>query len=435
MGQKLVGKDGECLCIECRKKVDPESKRCEECGMVFEGMVDGKLCNDCGSLVRIDLERCSICDSTSFVGTKETKPVESQIKLNKADEEFLTSVLTWTTKVAGREVDSEEDQKEREHAVNVLKAVATIEPDEEIEKEFVKLGETAKKKEQIEGRRKQLIELGKPFETVIMKSMESIEEIKEKITEKEGELRQIADQKGRKKKKDVKKEEEIILEIEDLSAKKETLESKEKNILQIGSAYSILLDKQQESLSDVEADLRKRIQAFQKEVERRKKMTKALKDRTMALDEREEELSKRFLDLKRRENELVINEQRVEKILSDPKISPLGIEDGNPDENKELMVTTSVEKEEKETKLKEQESEINQLKDKIEELDNLIKGKDDEIKSLRDEKTEGEVDDDTKKILKILDELLEKLPEEVVDSFARSDDFSLYEKVLEKYGI
>ncbi|KYK24249.1 hypothetical protein AYK24_06335 [Thermoplasmatales archaeon SG8-52-4] len=43
------------------------------------------------------------------------------------------------------------------------------------------------------------------------------------------------------------------------------------------------------------------------------------------------------------------------------------------------------------------------------------------------------LDDDVEKLLPIIDQLLEKLPDEVVDEFAQSDNFALYEKVINKY--
>ena len=43
------------------------------------------------------------------------------------------------------------------------------------------------------------------------------------------------------------------------------------------------------------------------------------------------------------------------------------------------------------------------------------------------------LDADVEKLLPIIDQLLEKLPDDVVDEFAQSDNFALYEKVVNKY--
>ena len=45
------------------------------------------------------------------------------------------------------------------------------------------------------------------------------------------------------------------------------------------------------------------------------------------------------------------------------------------------------------------------------------------------------IDEDVKKLLPIIDSLLEKLPDEIVNEFANSKDFGLYEKVIEKYKV
>jgi hypothetical protein len=42
------------------------------------------------------------------------------------------------------------------------------------------------------------------------------------------------------------------------------------------------------------------------------------------------------------------------------------------------------------------------------------------------------LDEDIKKVLLITDNLLEKLPEEVINEFIKSKDFELYERVINK---
>lgn len=54
---------------------------------------------------------------------------------------------------------------------------------------------------------------------------------------------------------------------------------------------------------------------------------------------------------------------------------------------------------------------------------------------LIDENSHPLLDDDVRKLLAITDELLGKLPEHVIEEFASSDDFALYEKIMSKYHI
>lgn len=50
-------------------------------------------------------------------------------------------------------------------------------------------------------------------------------------------------------------------------------------------------------------------------------------------------------------------------------------------------------------------------------------------------RVEEKIDEEVKKLLKVLDELLGKLPKEVIDKFVKSEEYNLYEKVLERYGV
>jgi DNA repair exonuclease SbcCD ATPase subunit len=45
------------------------------------------------------------------------------------------------------------------------------------------------------------------------------------------------------------------------------------------------------------------------------------------------------------------------------------------------------------------------------------------------------VDDDLKKLLKILDQMLGQLPEDVIERFSKSDEFALYERILDRFKI
>jgi hypothetical protein len=45
------------------------------------------------------------------------------------------------------------------------------------------------------------------------------------------------------------------------------------------------------------------------------------------------------------------------------------------------------------------------------------------------------LDEDIKNVLEITDNLLGKLPDEVIDEFVKSKDYELYEKVIKKYKI
>jgi hypothetical protein len=49
------------------------------------------------------------------------------------------------------------------------------------------------------------------------------------------------------------------------------------------------------------------------------------------------------------------------------------------------------------------------------------------------EKIAKEFDEDLKKVLKVVDDLLGKLPDEAIDAFANSDEFKIYQKIMDRY--
>jgi hypothetical protein len=77
------------------------------------------------------------------------------------------------------------------------------------------------------------------------------------------------------------------------------------------------------------------------------------------------------------------------------------------------------------------EEEINRRITELEEEARKAVEEREKLKAANEEITKDQVD--VRKILKILDDLLEKLPDLEIKRFADSDDFKLYEKVLEKF--
>jgi hypothetical protein len=54
------------------------------------------------------------------------------------------------------------------------------------------------------------------------------------------------------------------------------------------------------------------------------------------------------------------------------------------------------------------------------------------VKALLEERP---VDPEVKEVLKVVDELLGKLPEDVIEKFSKTSDYELYCMVLDRYGV
>ncbi len=187
------------------------------------------------------------------------------------------------------------------------------------------------------------------------------------------------------------KKEDILNSIDNL---REVVDLRNKildHIHEVQIGYANVLEVYRNFLRKQAAILKKRIEEFQKEVERRKIQAKMLVEKEKELIEREHRLKEKEKNL---EGEL----QRLE-------------ETGRKMEGGEI---TKEEWMEQQKKIQEK----------------LYKIRDEVVKKRGDEK-----ENLTREVLKILDDLLEKLPDEVIDEFARSKNFELYKKVMELYGL
>lgn len=477
MGLKLRLSTGKCACSNCYQSVEPTATFCDSCGTLLEGEMEAKKCPSCETLISLDAQLCPICNEKQVdnPGIQNEMPVTKQ--LAKEDEEFLVKVMGWAKSWEDAAPDTKEDVQERDRALKVLQSIATIEPDETMEEHIKDIEETAIERDGFEKRRKQLMKLGRPFETLLERNTANMSVVDQEIIEKTEELASLEGKAGKKAEEE---RPQLERKIKMLEKKKAAMMSYESNILMIGGAYRSILGAHQNELLRLEADLKKRVDAFQKEVERRKKQKEKLRNREEALDKREEELSHRFLELKSRENEITVRENNLQKIQRDldTKEEELKTWESEIDTNRknegqvvtESAQTTGSNREEwlaaqrkfqadlfglkddmpmgeltqitgegnygiKDARNNLEEKKLEEVLKQLGELKNQILEKDKEIESLKEDGTEFNVDEETRKILKILDDLLENLPDEVVDEFARSDDYLLYEKILEKYKL
>ncbi len=108
---------------------------------------------------------------------------------------------------------------------------------------------------------------------------------------------------------------------------------------------------------------------------------------------------------------------------------------------KEKKISEKEEEKRRKAELKKQKQEEKQRKK--EEKKRLKEQKKKQPKTKSKSKTKEEhnkedttfLDEDIKKLLLVTDELLGQLPEQVIEKFAKSEDFELYEKVMSKYKI
>jgi len=198
------------------------------------------------------------------------------------------------------------------------------------------------------------------------------------------------------------------------------------------------------------AKTKKALEETKKEIEEKKKELEQAKKEAK---EREEELVKKMIEKEKRKK----NEEKLKKLeMKKAKIEAKKRE-------KELKKKARIEEKEKKLEakmaLKEEKIRQKKLKEKKRELEKHKKETSDilKVKTKEDKKKKEEekppafhrfvsgkketielnplLDDDVRKVLIITDNLLEKLPEDIIDDFVKSKDFELYEKIINKYKI
>ena len=431
-------------------------------------------------MINTEASICPICNVMLKSLTERKNESTMPIKLNDHDKEFLSKLLDMKKNKETPAPENPEDVQERERAMKVLKSIALGESEEVAEERIKRIEGATGEREDIQKLRKELVKLGKPFESILERNLMNITLIEKELEDKKDELKGLESEKGRDIQDKRTKLEKVINELQ---KKRNAMKSYESNILSLGGAFRKLLGSQQSELFRWESDLKKRVLAFQKEVGMRRKQKEKLKKREDALDKREEELSHRFLDLKSRENEIMARQNKLIKRMEELKtkeeelkiweaeieasrnaearmtLGKEGDKNFNREDwlkeqrklqadlfkirgeeigsrnSKEAVDRMNEEFQNIKNRLQEREKELKMLKNDLKRSNSVIIEKDREIEKLKGSEPESTLDEDTRKLLKILDDLLERLPEDVVDKFARSDDYLLYEKVLEKFKL
>jgi hypothetical protein len=231
----------------------------------------------------------------------------------------------------------------------------------------------------------------------------------------------------------IQKEKEKELELE----RKEVEKRKRKKIKELNLKKKMKEEKQKEKereleLKRKEEEKRKREKLRQQELKNKMKEEKQKeKERELELKRKEEEKRKREKlrqqELKEKMKEELKKEKLKEKKV-EKKVKTKVVK--KQEKPKEKKVKKPVKKEKQEKPIEKKKKIFKKKEEKEPEpLDTYIK--DERPKEKEPEISEW--DEDVEQLLPIIDKLFDKLPEDVVDEFAQSKGFNLYEKVLLKY--
>jgi chromosome segregation ATPase len=303
--------------------------------------------------------------------------------------------------------------------------------------------EEKKEKKEIEDakrRTQSLWELSEPFEKVIKSRRKRLakmnyllEMTKQKLNSLEKDGAPV----------DEGEREKLKYQIEEIMNEKEEIVNIEDGIAEMERIYRNLLALQESELQKKQEALKNRLQTFEEKIEEWTHERDGLKSREHDLRSRESEIQMKLRDIEQRELSIVDKEKEIKEKMRELRREELDIMKmkftgdsssletqkglGNPEDGANAKV---VPVESGEGPGPDQE-EINRRIRELEEQVTKAVEEREKLKEVTNEFTKDQVE--VKRILKILDDLLEKLPDDEIKKFADSEAFKLYEKVLEKF--
>jgi hypothetical protein len=168
------------------------------------------------------------------------------------------------------------------------------------------------------------------------------------------------------------------------------------------------------------------------------------------LEETKERIEEKLKELEEAEKKEIENKEEMkkkefEKMESvDPKIQILEEKMRKKEERRLRKLEAKrakMEAKERKKELKQRKKEEKKLR-KMEKarMKSKEKGRDEEGAETKEMSKDEEeesffLDEDVKKVLLVMDDLLGELPDDVIDRFSKSEDFALYEKIFAKYKI
>ncbi|MDO9538153.1 MAG: zinc ribbon domain-containing protein [Thermoplasmata archaeon] len=451
--------EGKIYCSECGSGIESGSDNCEHCSEALIDDFEAIICPYCTTVVPAESGSCTNC-GLKFVSEKKGRA--------KEDDEFLSKLLEWGKNLEAKRI--QEDKQETETATNIFKdVVGSITPTPFQEETLKQIKQSADERDEFEKREESILKMAEPLKKALDLRKKALDDLEIKFKSLQGELENLSpeDLDSDRKRSDLERQlAEIIVE-------RSTINNLEDNINNMDSAYRQLLKQHSAEIQEKEEKLNTRLSTFKKEMERRETEKEKLKTREEFLETKEKELVARINSLRERENSLKRTEDEMKREIATLKAEKEGVEElKKPIENYiatkgkwivdegELINILKKSKKVRDDWLDEQrkiqeamdkdepagiaaaesgerlDGREQELQKKIGELEKKLAETISEEQSLKREEKEIGIDmERLKKVLKVLDDLLENLPEDVVENFAKSENYKEYDELMQELGL
>lgn len=423
MASKGVTRSGEAYCLACHQMVERDASKCEGCLSELTEEVKAFACPKCKTVLALGEPQCPTCGLKFKV--RAVRPKEPP-----KDDQFLMKLIEWGGK------GSEEAQTPAAKS-------GTPAPEGQ-----VRVSEDS-------ARVSRLTSLKESIKELMANRSEMLQRMERRLEEQKRRLAQISEAQD-----SAATAEQIEAEIMALADEMADITMLQAHMDSLSDEISSLLESVDVSSPAKERGLaaralRKKLEAKEKEVsELREREEQLLKREEMVdrkiqayaqkkkqLDEAEEALKEKLAKLEADREEVERLKAQVEGARTETEREAAASEWQDVRRRlarKLLGIRSTIEfhrtgkdlaREEMDEAEVDLEQEISQVE---EQLGALIMEK---IKVQTDMQEASLVDEDLKRLLKVLDQMLGQLPEEAIDRFSKSDDFALYERVLDRFKI
>ncbi|MGQ9587363.1 MAG: hypothetical protein ACUVT7_03140 [Thermoplasmata archaeon] len=417
MASKGVTRTGEVYCLSCYEIVDRSESKCPSCGAPLTEEIRAFLCPKCKAVLALGDAQCRNCGLKFKV--KTLKPREP-----KEDDQFLMRLIEWGKAPGDQRAVAEER----------LSTVPAT-PSAEQLRRFAQLKESVR--------------------DLMANRSEMLERMERRLEEEKARLAQISSMEGKSASAEQIEAEIMALadEMADITMLQAHMEALSEDISALmdsvdisdavrerGLAARALRKKLDEKEKEL-ADLRSKEEQLIKREEMVDRKIQAYAQKKKQLDEDEENLKVRLAKLEEERAELerlkaIASGARTESERNEAKARWL-------EEQKRLREKLSGMKSMVVSHRTGREITADEIVEAEGDLDNMIAGLEEQIGILISEKAELQkkiseatvLDEDIRKLLKVLDQMLGQLPEEIIESFSKSEDFALYERILDRFKI
>jgi DNA repair exonuclease SbcCD ATPase subunit len=423
LASKGITRSGEAYCLSCHQMVEREATKCAGCLSELTEQVKAFPCPKCQTIIALGDPQCPTCGLRFKVKTVKSRE-------SGEDDKFLMKLIEWGKAPPGETQDAGKTKVEEEQTT----ATAPSPP---------------------EGQLVKLAQLKESVKDLMANRSEMLDRMEKRLAEEKGRLASISAMEDKSASPEQVEAEIMALadEMADITMLQAHMESLSDDISSLMESVDVSAATKERGLAA--KALRKKLDAKEKEVEELRAKEEQLSKREEMVDRKIQAYASKKKQLDETEKELQtrltkLEDERAE--LERLKANATGARTESEreeareewlEEQKKLrqqltVIKSTVAKHRlgKEPTEEEMQAAEGDLDDMIAELEKQIGELIVEKVDLQTKMQEASLmDEDLKRLLKVMDQMLGQLPEDAIERFSKSDEFALYERILDRFKI